>query len=85
MIDTSERTVELMNEYHETMSVQSWHTLQHFLVVKIMRLEKKLMDAEYCADNNWRAAQRAEEKLSKVVEELDWAKYDIEDMAGGGY
>ena len=52
MIDIAERRMELFNEYHQTMSVESWHTLQHFLVVKIMRLEKKIQQMEECDDEN---------------------------------
>ena len=65
---TADRTLELMNEYQQTLTHESWYGFQPFLVVKIMRLEKKLADVEYCADNNLMHAQRLEKQLSIAME-----------------
>ena len=42
MKGVADRTLELMNEYQETMARKSWRTFQHFLVVKIETLEDEI-------------------------------------------
>ena len=42
MKGVADRTLELMNEYQETMPRKSWRTFQHFLVVKIETLEDEI-------------------------------------------
>ena len=48
MKGVADRTLELMNEYQETMARKSWRTFQHFLVVKIETLEDEIvLKADY--------------------------------------
>ena len=42
MKGVADRTLELMNEYQESMPRKSWRTFQHFLVVKIETLEDEI-------------------------------------------
>ena len=43
MKGVADHTLELMNEYQETMPRKSWRTFQHFLVVKIETLEDEIV------------------------------------------
>lgn len=42
MKGVAERTLELLNEYQQSIPRKSYRTFQHFLVVKIERLEAEI-------------------------------------------
>lgn len=46
MIDTADIHARLHNEYASSLFEESWWGFEHFLMVKIMRLERDIVDLE---------------------------------------